>query len=72
MDTAAMGNPPIGANLARAEIRVVLEELFRRLSDIHVADPAARRRSPSALVMGIEHLPARFTPESQQPAAFAP
>ena len=36
----------LGANLARAEVRVVFEELFRRLGDIHVPDghrPAARR-----------------------------
>lgn len=56
----------LGANLARAEIRVVFEELFRRLGDIHVPDPAARRRSDSSLVIGIEHLQARFTPESVQ------
>lgn len=57
----------LGANLARAEIRVVFEELFRRLGDIHVPDTTALRRSDSSLVIGISHLPARFTPESAQP-----
>ncbi len=34
----------LGANLARAEVRVVFEELFKRLSDIHVPAGAARAR----------------------------
>jgi cholest-4-en-3-one 26-monooxygenase len=53
----------MGANLARMEIKVVFEELFRRLPDIAVIDPdALPDRSPSAFVAGIHHLPARFTP----------
>jgi len=53
----------MGANLARMEIKVVFEELFRRLPDIAVVDPdALPDRSPSAFVAGIHHLPARFTP----------
>ena len=32
----------LGANLARAEIKVVFEELFARLRDIRVADDADR------------------------------
>jgi cytochrome P450 family 142 subfamily A polypeptide 1 len=53
----------LGANLARAEVRVVLEELFRRLGDIHVPDGTVPRRGNSSLVLSIEHLPAEFTPE---------
>ena len=53
----------LGANLARAELRVVYQELFQRLGDIHAADAAAPlRRMRSTLVLGIEHLPAIFTP----------
>lgn len=53
----------LGANLARAEIQVVYEELFRRLRDIRVADPDAHpQRMRSTLVLGVEHLPAVFTP----------
>jgi cholest-4-en-3-one 26-monooxygenase len=55
----------LGANLARAEIRVVFEELFRRLSDIRVADGAPLDRGDSSLVLALQHLPAVFTPESQ-------
>jgi cytochrome P450 family 142 subfamily A polypeptide 1 len=53
----------MGANLARAEVRVVFEELFKRLGDIHVPAGATRERGPSSLVLSLEHLPAVFTPE---------
>jgi len=53
----------MGANLARMEVKVVFEELFRRLPDIAVVDPdALPERTASAFVAGIHHLPARFTP----------
>jgi cytochrome P450 len=53
----------MGANLARMEIKVVFEELFRRLPDIALVDPHGPvDRSPSAFVAGIHHMPARFTP----------
>ena len=54
----------LGANLARAEVRVVFEELFRRLGDIHVAEGHAAQRGNSSLVLSLEHLPAVFTPEA--------
>jgi cytochrome P450 len=54
----------LGANLARAEVRVVFEELFRRLGDIAVPEGVVPRRGDSSLVLSLEHLPARFTPES--------
>jgi cytochrome P450 family 142 subfamily A polypeptide 1 len=53
----------LGSNLARMEISVVFEELFRRLPDIVAVDPhGPLDRSASAFVAGIHHLPARFTP----------
>jgi cytochrome P450 family 142 subfamily A polypeptide 1 len=52
----------LGANLARAEIRVVFEELFRRLSDIRVPAGATLDRGDSSLVIALQHLPAVFTP----------
>lgn len=52
----------LGANLARLELKVVLQELLRRLPDIHVEDPAlAPPRSRSTLVLGIQTLPAVFS-----------
>jgi cytochrome P450 family 142 subfamily A polypeptide 1 len=54
----------LGANLAKAEVRVVFEELFRRLGDIHVPDGTVAQRGNSSLVLSLEHLPAVFTPEA--------
>ena len=52
-----------GANLAKAELRVVFEELFRRLPDIHIPEGAPLQRGDSSLVISLAHLPAVFTPE---------
>lgn len=56
----------LGANLARNEVKVVFEELLKRLSDIRVADPSTLSRGDSSLVLSIDTLPAVFTPESQR------
>lgn len=53
----------LGANLAKAELKVVFEELFRRLPDIRIPDGAPLERGDSSLVISIAHLPAVFTPE---------
>src|SRR4051812_5930601 len=61
----AFGTGPhfcLGANLARTEIRILLEELFTRLPDIRVADGAGAQRGPNSLVTTIQHLPVVFTP----------
>ncbi|MFN8104857.1 MAG: cytochrome P450 [Acidimicrobiia bacterium] len=51
----------LGANLARMEIRVVFEELLRRLPDIRVRPGYTLKRSPSSLVLAISELPAVFS-----------
>ena len=51
----------LGASLARMEMRVVFEELFRRLPDLELAGPVARLRSN--FINGIKSMPVRFTPE---------
>ena len=51
----------LGANLARLEIRVMFEELLRRLPDIELAGPVERLRSN--FINGIKRMPVRFTPE---------
>ena len=57
----------LGANLARLEIRVLFEELLRRLPDMAPAGPVRRLRSN--FINGIKHLPVRFTPApSARPA----
>ncbi len=53
----------LGANLAKAEIRVVFQELFRRLPDFRIPDGATPERGDSSLVISLAHLPAVFTPE---------
>jgi cholest-4-en-3-one 26-monooxygenase len=58
----------LGANLARLELKVVFQELFRRLPDIRVPNPDDRLdRGDSALVLAIQHLPAVFTPVGATP-----
>jgi cytochrome P450 family 142 subfamily A polypeptide 1 len=52
----------LGANLARLEIQIVYEELFKKLRDIRVKDGASLDRHDNALVIAIKHLPAVFTP----------
>ena len=51
----------LGANLARLEIRVMFEELLRRLPDMQLAGPVERLRSN--FINGIKRMPVRFTPE---------
>ena len=61
----AFGTGPhfcLGANLARTEIRILLEELFLRLPDLRVAPGAGPERAPNSLVTTVDHLPVVFTP----------
>ncbi|HVN87797.1 MAG TPA: cytochrome P450 [Candidatus Binatia bacterium] len=50
----------LGANLARREIAVMFDELFRRLPDIEVSGPPDMLLS--AFIHGIKRMPCRFTP----------
>ncbi len=50
----------LGANLARREIGVMFEELFRRLPDIEISGPPDMLLS--AFIHGIKRMPCRFTP----------
>jgi cholest-4-en-3-one 26-monooxygenase len=53
----------LGNSLARLEIRVVFEELVRRLPDI--APAGAVRRLRSNFINGYKAIPVRFTPEKR-------
>lgn len=53
----------LGANLARLQIRIVYEELFRRLPDIRMQEGFEPGYPPSAFVRGFLNLPVEFTPE---------
>jgi cholest-4-en-3-one 26-monooxygenase len=50
----------LGAHLARLEIRIMFEELLRRLPDIALDGPVERLRSN--FINGIKRMPVRFTP----------
>jgi len=52
----------LGANLARAELRIMVQELVRRFPDMRVAPGAAPERMASTLVSGIRSLPVVFAP----------
>ena len=56
----------LGASLARLEIKVMFEELAKRIPDIHQTGPAERLRMN--LIDGIKHLPVAYEPT---PASFA-
>jgi len=49
----------LGANLARMEIRVMLEHLLERVPDIHVTGEVERLRSN--FINGVKHLPVAFS-----------
>jgi cytochrome P450 len=50
----------LGAHLARREIAVMFDELFRRLPDIHVTGPPDMLQSN--FIHGIKRMPCAFTP----------
>jgi cholest-4-en-3-one 26-monooxygenase len=51
----------LGASLAKLEMRIMFEELFRRIPDLELCGPVARVRSN--FINGIKSMPVRFTPE---------
>jgi cytochrome P450 family 142 subfamily A polypeptide 1 len=63
----------LGANLARLELRIAFEELFRRLPDIDLAPGATGIHAPSVTVRSMASLPVVFTAQArsdrQAPAA---
>jgi len=50
----------LGANLARLELKVMIEEVLARLPDMELAGEVSRLRSH--FVAGIKHMPVRFSP----------
>ncbi len=53
----------LGANLARMEIKVMFDELLRRIPEMEMSGPPARLRSN--FINGIKHLPVTFRPGPQ-------
>jgi len=52
----------LGANLARLELRIVFEELFRALGDIRVPEDERPQRDAQTMFIAYEHMRAVFTP----------
>ena len=56
----------LGANLARQEIRLVLEEVLWRLRDLRLKPGGKLKRVSSPLVYGLEHMEIAFAPETPE------
>jgi len=52
----------LGASLARLELRIMFEELLRRMPDLELASDAPLPLRESNFIVGIEEMPVRFTP----------
>lgn len=52
----------LGASLARLELRVMFEELLRRLPDMEIAGTAQLDITSSNFVRGLRRMPVEFTP----------
>ncbi len=56
----------LGASLARLELRVMFEELLRRLPDMQLDTDAPLAMRPNNFIVGIEEMPIRFAPRAAQ------
>jgi cytochrome P450 family 142 subfamily A polypeptide 1 len=54
----------LGNSLARLELRVMFEELLRRLPDIALVEPSEPAARAANFISGYEAMPVRFTPAS--------
>jgi cholest-4-en-3-one 26-monooxygenase len=54
----------LGANLARLEIRVMFEEVLRRMPDMELSGPVQRLRSN--FINGLKHVPVSFSPSGRE------
>ncbi len=52
----------LGASLARMELRIMFEELLRRLPDMTLASDDPLPLRPSNFIVGIEEMPVEFSP----------
>jgi len=57
----------LGAPLARLELRVLFEEVLRRMPDLHLVDDAPLPMRRGNFVLGLNNVPVRFTPAAPSP-----
>ena len=55
----------LGSNLARLELRVLLDVVLDRLPDLQLASDASLPRRPNNFISGIEQMPVTFTPSAK-------
>jgi cytochrome P450 family 142 subfamily A polypeptide 1 len=56
----------MGAALARLELRIMFDEVLRRLPDLELAHDGPLRSRASNFVSGLEEMPVRFTPTAPE------
>ena len=56
----------LGAQLARIELKIMLEEILRRMPDFHIDLDQVRHPTSVTIIWGRTSLPATFTPASPQ------
>ncbi len=54
----------LGASLARLELKILFEEIFKRMPDIQFASEEPLKRRPNNFITGIEEMPVTFSPNS--------
>ncbi len=59
----------LGATLARLELRIMFDVLLQRLPDLALATDEPLPLRLSNFIVGIEHMPVRFTPTKPNPTA---
>jgi cytochrome P450 family 142 subfamily A polypeptide 1 len=59
----------LGASLARLELRIMFEELLRRMPDLELATSEPLPLRPSNFIVGVENMPVRFTPSRPEGTA---
>ncbi len=52
----------LGSNLARLELRVLLDRLLDRIPDLDLASDEPLPRRPNFFISGVEHMPVTFAP----------
>jgi cytochrome P450 family 142 subfamily A polypeptide 1 len=57
----------LGASLARLELRVMFEELLRRLPDLELESDAPLPLRPNNFITGVEKMPVVFAPRAPSP-----